>query len=418
MNAAEAALWATTLGSCGALALTLPSVGYLAGLTLFSWRHQAPAPPAQLPHFAVVVPAHNEAGQIEQTVRSLLAVDYPKENFAVWVVADNCTDATAERARAAGATVLERRHATERGKGYALNYAFAEVLRRPEFAATVVVDADTVVSPNLLRAFAARLSAGALAMQADYGVANPGASWRTRLMVLALSMFHRVRSLGRERLRLSCGLRGNGMCFSTACLRQFPHAAVGLVEDVEYGIALGRGGVRVIYVDEARVLGEFVSRGDASATQRARWEGGRRALVRAVLRPLLGDALRRRDGVLLDLALDLAVPPLSTVGALLTVGSAIELGRLALGGSIGASSWAWVAAWAGLSSYVVRGMMLSGQGLGSVVTLLGAPFYVLWKLRLKLGGKDRATGWVRTQRESEQGAADAPSGPPSPPSGT
>lgn len=389
------------LASFALAAFVLPALAYLGCLTLCAWRRRPPLAPSTWPRFVVVVPAHNEAGQVAQTVASLRALDYPTEAFRVCVVADNCDDATADVARAAGAQVLERRSASEKGKGYALNFAFAKVAEEQDVAAVVVVDADTVVTPNLLRAFAARLAAGALALQADYGVANPQASWRTRLMVLALAMFHRVRSLGREVQGVSCGLRGNGMCFTMACLRRFPHAAVGLVEDVEYGIALGRGGVRVVYVDEASVLGEFVSRADASATQRARWEGGRKALVRATLLPLLGEALRRRDRVLLDLALDLAVPPLSTLGLGLLGGTALQALLWFAGVPWGAGHWLWSAGWLLLGAYVVRGMTLSGLGINAVTTLLGAPLYVLWKLGLKLRGQDKAQTWVRTQRESE-----------------
>jgi hypothetical protein len=137
-------------------------------------------------------------------------------------------------------------------------------------------------------------------------VRNPDASWRTRLMAVALAMFHRLRSLARERLGVSAGLRGNGMCFSSALLHKFPHKAFGLVEDVEYGIALGLGGVRVAYADEAKVLGEMVSSAAASESQRQRWEGGRKLLVRQKLPLLMGQALRQRNLMLFDLALDLA----------------------------------------------------------------------------------------------------------------
>ena len=121
----------------------------------------------------------------------------------------------------------------------------------------MVVDADTVVSRNLLSAFAARFERGASAVQADYGVRNPHASWRTRMMAIALAAFHGVRSAARERLGLSCGLRGNGMAFTKALLHAHPPAAFSIVEDLEYGIQLGYAGIRVEYVPEARVLGQM-----------------------------------------------------------------------------------------------------------------------------------------------------------------
>src|SRR5258708_8959262 len=167
--------------------------GYLLGLTLLSGRQRPVGRGATDPRFAVVVPAHDEEGGIATTVSSLLGVDYPPDRFSVVVVADNCSDQTAARAEQAGARVLVRRDDEKRGKGYALAHAFERLVS--EVDAVVVVDADTVVSPNLLRAFAVRINGGALAVQADYAVRNPNASWRTRLMAIAFGAFHVLRSL-------------------------------------------------------------------------------------------------------------------------------------------------------------------------------------------------------------------------------
>jgi cellulose synthase/poly-beta-1,6-N-acetylglucosamine synthase-like glycosyltransferase len=88
------------------------------------------------------------------------------------------------------------------------------------------------------------------------------------MMTVAFAAFHGVRSLARERLGVSCGLRGNGMGFSSAVLRAHPHRAFSIVEDVEYGIQLGYAGVQVHYVDEAHVFGQMVVGEQASRSQR------------------------------------------------------------------------------------------------------------------------------------------------------
>src|ERR1700733_3938752 len=99
---------------------------------------------------AAVVPAHNEENLIGASVASILSSDGTEPACEVVVVADNCTDATAERARAAGARVLGRNDAGKRGKGYALRFAFDELM--PEgFDGFLIVDADSVVSTNLVR---------------------------------------------------------------------------------------------------------------------------------------------------------------------------------------------------------------------------------------------------------------------------
>ena len=147
---------------------------YLSALTALSGKPTPPRVPEPRKRFRFIVPAHNESAGIAETVRSLLEVDYPSQLFDVLVVADNCVDDTAQRARDAGAQVLERQDTTLRGKGYALHHAFERLPQ--DVDAVVVIDADTLVSPNILRAFSARLEAGAQAVQADYAVRNPEAA--------------------------------------------------------------------------------------------------------------------------------------------------------------------------------------------------------------------------------------------------
>jgi 1,2-diacylglycerol 3-beta-glucosyltransferase len=369
----------------------LAASAWLALLTAASRRLAPPALHSERVRFEVIVPAHDEEQGIARTVGSLLAVEYPRELFRVLVVADNCQDATAERARAAGAEVLVRDEPALRGKGYALALGLQEFVRGQADAA-VVVDADTVVAPNLLAAFSARLSAGAQAVQADYGVANPRASWRTRLMHLGFSLFHGVRSLGRERLGLSCGLRGNGMCFSRAAVLRTPHDAVSLVEDVEHGIRLGENGVRVHYAAETQVWAEMVSSSEAALPQRQRWERGRRMLARRKAAPLLREALRRRSPILLDLALDLLIPPLSTLALVQLIGTVLSLTLAPRALSL------WLAADLCIAAYLVRGLIISGAGLRGLLDLCWAPLYLAWKFSLALR---RTSGqlWVRTTRE-------------------
>ena len=314
------------LVDCLLLVLSLPllaAASYLLAATVLSRRLPVPPAPAVERRFRFIVPAHNESAGIAATVKSLLGVDYPAPSFDVLVVADNCEDDTAEQARAAGALVLERHDLERRGKGYALLLAFSDL--PPEVDAVVVVDADTLVSSNLLRAFAARRSLGAVAIQADYAVRNPNASWRTRLIAIAFGAFHIVRSRARERLALSCGLRGNGMCFSAALLAEVPHQAFSIVEDVEYGLRLGEAGYRVHYADEAHVYGEMVSTAAAASSQRRRWEEGRNELVRRNGLRLLRAGLVRRSRLLFDLALDLLIPPLSRIAVLSLLGALLAL---------------------------------------------------------------------------------------------
>jgi len=391
----------TTLVNLILFALALPATAvslYLLTFTLLSRAPPAALRSSRRLRFDVIVPAHNEAAVIEGVVASLRKLDWPADGFRVLVVADNCTDATAVLARAAGAEVLERHDTERRGKGYALAFAFQASQARGWAYAVVVVDADTEVSANLLEAFAARIENGAAVIQAHYGVLNSQASWRTRLMAIAMASFHRVRSRAREWLQLSCGIRGNGWCITHRLLRQVPYRAFSLTEDIEYGIDLGLAGYRVRYADEAHVAATMVSGELAAGTQRQRWEGGRLRLIRSKTLSLLKAAKRPGGGVCLDLALDLLVLPLSY--AAVNVALLIVVAGVALLWKPSMESWLWLGLGCGmsLSFYVLRGWQLSGVGLRGLVDLSRAPFFVLWKMLLMLRAR-RSAEWVRTKRE-------------------
>ncbi len=390
-----------TLLLLAGLVLLIP-VGYLGLLTALSARMKAPAYGPPRLRFDFVVPSHNEELGIARTVTNLLAIDWPKDKFRVLVVADNCKDATAQKARDAGATVLERTDTEKRGKGYALHHAFSRSLEDKQADAVVVVDADTLVSKNLLHAFAARLEAGAFAAQAHYGVLEEKSSWRTRLMRIAFAVFHGVRSLARERLGVSCGLRGNGMCFSHQLIREVPHDAFSVVEDVEYGIRIARHGHRVWYAHEAQVLGEMVASEKASRSQRRRWEGGRVQLMKQYGLPLLRDGVKQRSLLLTDMAADVLVPPLTWLVAPAFLGLGLALVGSLLFEYPWASIYPFAFACCVLGSYVLRGWMLSEVGARGLLDLAYAPIYVLWKIRLMFSRPEEKKGeWVRTTREGE-----------------
>src|SRR4029077_10287264 len=147
----------------------------------------------------------------------------------------------------------ERRDTSRSGTGRAVEFAFDQCRRYGFVPSFLVADARRGVSANLLKALATRIERGAQALQVHYGVLNPRVSWRTRLMTIAMTAFHLVRSRARERLGVSCGIRGNGWCVTQALLGTVPYRAYSLTEDIEFGIALALAGQRVAYCDEAQV---------------------------------------------------------------------------------------------------------------------------------------------------------------------
>ena len=384
------------------LALALPACVacvYLLMQTLMSGGLAPPARSSRQLRFDLVVPAHNEALAIAATVANLQLLDWPRERYRIMVVADNCTDATAALAAAAGATVLERHDTTRRGKGYALQFAFQRSRADGRADAVVVIDADAQVSGNLLEALASRIERGAHALQAHHGVLNASGAWRTRLLTIAMAAYHVVRSRARERAHLSAGIRGNGWCVTHAVLEQVPYQAFSLAEDIEFGIDLGLAGYRVHYAGEAHASQEMVVDGKTAGKQRQRWEAGRFQLIRERTMALLKAALERRSAVCLDLALDLIVLPLSYVA--LNVGALLLISVLAAWWLPALHGWIWLALGcaAALALYVLRGWQLSGTGARGLLDLAGAPVFIAWKLILMLT-RNGPTEWLRTDRKS------------------
>ena len=381
--------------------LAVPAVlacAYLLLLTLLSARLPVQDPSKRDIKFDVIVPSHNESSIIAHTVASLKKIDWPADRHRIIVVADNCTDNTAQIARDAGAVVLERHDTTQRGKGYALKFVFKESADLGWADAVVVVDADVEVSTNLLSAIAARLERGAQAVQVHYGILNPNVSWRTRLITIAKAAFHSVRSRARERLGFSCGIRGNGWCVTHQLLRQVPYHAFSLTEDVEYGIELGIAGYRVHYAEEAHSDAEMVSGEQAARKQRQRWEDGRFQLIRNKTVPLLAQAIKQPSRICLDLALDLIVLPLSYVVINVLLLSVFAAGfAWFMPVTIG---WLWLAfaCFGVLILYVFRGWQLSGTGTRGLIDFMHAPGFLLWKLVLMLSRRE-SKEWVKTERE-------------------
>jgi cellulose synthase/poly-beta-1,6-N-acetylglucosamine synthase-like glycosyltransferase len=361
----------------------------------------APSPSASavpLPHFAILIPAHDEADGIAQAVQSALAVAYPAERRSVIVVADNCTDGTAALARAAGARVYERSSEQQRAKGYALGWLLQQLAEEgASFDAYVIVDADSQLSANFLSHMANALAQGAAVAQAQYRVLNDEQSWTAGLRAVAFALFNHLRPLGRSRLGWSAGLKGNGMCFSAAVLERFGWDAHSLAEDAEFHLRLLDAGIHVVYVPEARVAAEMPVTLQQARTQQARWEGGRLALARERLGPLLRGYLRDGDAARLDAAMELLLPPLSLVLGLILCCLPLALLLHATGEVLLA-----LALLAALALHVAAGSRLAELPGRAYLALLGVPLYIWWKcwvyIRALVGRRGGA--WIRTQRTS------------------
>lgn len=386
---------ALLLGLLAALA-TLPLCVELALACLGRWFSSGRPAGTLLPGpLTVLIPAHNEEALIARTVQSVLAAAKADPNpVNVTVIAHNCADNTAARAAEAGARVQPL--AGPAGKGHALRHGI-EIALKEGAAAIAVIDADTQVSRNLFAVLRQAL-AHADAAQAWYELGEPNAHGNTgqELGALAFRGMNAVRPLGRDRAGFSSGLFGNGFALRAETIAAVPWNAYGLAEDREYHALLVLAGRRCAFAAEARVWGVAAASRDARRSQRLRWEGGRIALVRQMMAPLLRASLAGNLHALEVLLDALSLP--------FAFGLLLLLAALALGLFTGAE-WLLAYALAGLTlclGYVVRSARLAPHPGRAALALLAAPWFVLRKLSLvpaMLRSASRKAAWVRTSRE-------------------
>ncbi|MCA9612342.1 MAG: glycosyltransferase [Polyangiales bacterium] len=387
---------AALLGLGGAAA-TLPGTLELSMLTAAgALPAREPGPPVKtLQRLAVVVPAHDEEAGVADCVKSLASCDSPGFPVEILVVADNCSDGTAARAREAGATVLERHDTERRGKGYALELAFDTLFERfPDLDGVLVVDADTEVEANFFTAAARWFAAGADGVQARYLAKNPEASTRTAMMNLAFMAFCVLRPRGRSRLGLSVGISGNGFGLSRDALERVPYSSRSVVEDLEHHLHMVRAGLKMEFMDETCVRADFPVGDQGSDTQRARWEGGRMRMIREHAPALLREVVGGRPE-LVEPLLELLLLPLGSHVALLGATMAVPFAPTQL---YAAASLGMVGA------HVATAMKVGGAGRTELGALARVPAYLLWKAKVLpkvLQAASREQEWVRTARDAE-----------------
>lgn len=372
-------------------------------LTAAALRRAPPHPPAaaapRTETIAVLMPAHDEAGGIARSIAAVRASLGAHDRLVV--VADNCSDATAEIARAMGAEVTERFDSVRRGKGYALDHGVRYLAQQPP-ALVVIVDADCLVASGAIERLARRCLGSNRPVQALYLMHAPaGAGLSTRIAEFAWLVKNKLRPLGSAVFGWPCQLMGTGMAFPWAVIREAPLATGHLVEDMKLGLDLAAIGLAPLFEPDALVSSVFPSEPDATRAQRTRWEHGHLSVIASVGPRMFLKAIRRLDIGLAAMALDLMVPPLA----------AFTIGLVAL--ILAAAAWAIfaadhrplvmaVVAILLFASGVLIAWYAGGRRLVSGAELLALPLYVAAKVSLYLRlFTRRQVEWVRTKRDDQ-----------------
>jgi cellulose synthase/poly-beta-1,6-N-acetylglucosamine synthase-like glycosyltransferase len=380
------------------LATLLPvSVLLMQVLTALFARRASSAPAGRRPAIAVLVPAHDEASVIAETLRSINPQLGAGDRLLV--VADNCSDATADLAIASGAEVVVRRDAERRGKTYALEFGIRHLDANPPDV-VIVVDADCHLHDGAIDWLGRVCGEAVRPVQARYLLSTPaGADALPRVVDFACVVKNFVRPLGMSRHGLPCLLMGSGMAFPWAQIRAVTINHKHLAEDYKLGIDLALAGHPGVFCPEAVVTSYFPVNKVVEGVQRTRWEHGHLRLIQEEFVRLLHAAIHRRDPGLLGLALDLAVPPL----ALLVMASAAVFAlnlTLFLTADV---VWLWC-----LSTVQIGSLCFAvgvawyawGASVISLRSLLSLPYYVLAKIPLyvRFFVKPERT-WIKTVRD-------------------
>ena len=344
----------------------------------------------------VIVPAHDEALVIGDTVAALMAV--LPEGVRLLVVADNCSDRTAGIARSAGAEVIERKDADQRGKGHALAFA-AEHLASDPPDVLAVLDADCRMDSPSLVALVAAAGSGGPAQAVNLLRPNKGSSPLVQISTFAFMLKNLVRQRGLQRIAGRVHLTGTGMAMPYALFSASGKVRSSIVEDLAQGLELAEAGHHPELVADATVW-SGASTAEGTLTQRRRWEGGflatsLRQAPKLILKSVVKGDVR---GVLAGL--DLLVPPLALF-ALLNVAALAIASLLSLALRL---DWWPVLLQLGLLVVALLAIFVvwlrEGRQFISLGVLARLPLYAMWKLPMYLGlAKRGAPGdWLRTGR--------------------
>ncbi len=340
----------------------------------------------------VLIPAHNEKLSINRTIENLLAAAKNDNDIEINVIADNCTDNTADIARQTSVNVLERSNKHLRGKGAALQWAMSKLADK-HYDYTLIVDADSIVNDNFFHELRVTLNTpNCEVVQARYeGMANDHSSIKR----LAMLGFNVLRARGRVALGGSAGIMGNGFIMSKAALEKVPFRANSIVEDLEYHMRLVESDVRVRFCNDARIYGEMPADDKASDIQSSRWEGGRLGVLKAAWWPLLKKSCAgvfKKQWHALDALLDLMLLPIGYMVLILLIGLLIPYVQLiALFGI------------AVIGIYVL-GAAKCGNGMSELSVLKKLPIFLFKKIsRIPnlLASSSTKSHWNRTPRDKE-----------------
>lgn len=295
-------------------------------------RHRQPIKKHKI---AILIAARNEEKVIGELLHSISEQDYDKDYLRTVVIADNCTDSTAEIARSNGATVFERFNKVNIGKGYALDFAIDNLRKSGELEkidGVIVLDADNILTKNYVTEMNKTYSDGYESFTSYRNSKNYGDNWISAgygLWYIRESKFlHYARML----LDSSCAISGTGFFVSKKLLDKFNGWKFYLLtEDIEFSIFAIINGVKIGCSINAELFDEQPITFKQSYKQRLRWSKGFFQVWKKHGKDLIKGIFKHRKFAFFDMTMNIMPAFILTVALLSTSISAIAFGILGIG---------------------------------------------------------------------------------------
>ena len=348
------------------------------------------------PRFTAIMPAHNEEAIIARSIASVMS-QLPADGRLL-VVADNCSDGTAQIAANAGADVTVRQDMTRIGKGYALDHGVRALGSDPP-EVVIIIDADCEAMPGALAILARRCAATGRPAQARYSMlAPPSPSPADKVSRLAWTIKTFVRPLGSARMGWPCQLMGSGMALPFDLISRLDLATGHLAEDQKFGAELALAGTAPFFCPNARIVSQLPQGETGKRQQRTRWEHGHLAIIGEFFPRLTRRAISTRSLHLLAFTLDLCIPPMTLLAAALVLAEGLSLSWFIMTGAaspfiVASSVLACFAGIIGIAWWRFCQQIISLRELaaGPAYCLLKIPSYIRFFV-------NRQIAWVRTER--------------------
>ncbi len=279
--------------------------------------------------FMAIIPAHNEETVVTNLINSLKAQDYPQELLDIYVIADNCTDNTADVARKAGAIVYERFDETKKTKGYAMQWFLKQKIdENADYDAFCVFDADNVANADFIKNMNKKLCQGEEVVQGYRDIKNPTDSWVAAGYALFYWTMHRFYHLARYNIGLSPLLNGTGFMVKFDVVKPNGWDTKTLTEDIEFSLINMCQGRKLGWATDAIVYDEQPIGFKQSWTQRMRWSVGHIQCFKIYTKQLAKNTIKNKKMVTFDGLLYLMGMPLLIITlSLLLLNSIIYAGH-------------------------------------------------------------------------------------------